>query len=209
MKVVMKPYPKWVGPYQLTEFLVKLGLSESNREKVVDVLDKIGITTLCNNIHSFLLSRRVRVKIHNYDSWGAYNTLGFIILPILKQLKETKHGSPNVDDMDVPDHLRSTAAKPADKENGEVDDLFHKRWDYVLDEMIWAFEQLETDWEDQYWKIKPELDLSSRKEDEGKEVVEVNWLQKGECDWEGRNRHAKRMEQGFMLFGKYYQCLWD
>ena len=52
-------------------------------------------------------------------------------LVYLKKLKEESHGSPIVHTDDVPNELKNI---------NEDDDLFHKRWDYVLDEMIYAFE---------------------------------------------------------------------
>lgn len=58
---------------------------------------------------------------------------------MLKQLKETKQGAPYVDDEDVPEHLRKSAAPPTENE-WDTDDNHFKRWDYVLDEMIFAFE---------------------------------------------------------------------
>jgi hypothetical protein len=55
------------------------------------------------------------VKIDRWDTWSMDSTLAQIVLPMLRQLQDTKHGAPFVDDDDVPEHLRSTAA-PA-KEN--------------------------------------------------------------------------------------------
>ena len=52
-------------------------------------------------------------------------------------LKKDKHGAPNTDDADVPDRLKSTSAPP--KTNTYDTDEFHfQRWDWILDEMIWA-----------------------------------------------------------------------
>jgi hypothetical protein len=50
------------------------------------------------------------IKIDKWDTWSMDHTLSPIILPMLKQLKEVKHGAPNVEDEDVPEHLRSTSA---------------------------------------------------------------------------------------------------
>ena len=81
--------------------------------------------------------RKVEIQIDTWDSWGAGRTIAMIAVPILKQLQVTKHGSPYTDDDDVPEHLRSTAAKP--KENEWDTDEFHPdSWEYVLSEMIWA-----------------------------------------------------------------------
>ena len=73
---------------------------------------------------------------------GAWNyTLAHIILPMLKQLRKDKHGAPCVDDKDVPKELRSTAAPPK-KHEWDVDDNHFKRWDWVMGEMIVAFEMV-------------------------------------------------------------------
>ena len=127
--------------------------------------------------------QKTRIKIHNYDTWSMDHTLANIVLPMLRQLKETKHGSPFVDDEDVPVALRSTNAPP--KENDyDTDGNHHKRWDWVLDEMIWAFEQkCRDDWMEDYHYNK--------------------W------DQEGAKAHQDRMSNGFRLFGKYYENLWD
>ena len=43
------------------------------------------------------------VKIDRWDTWGMDHTLAKIVLPMLKQLKDTKHGSAIVDLEDVPE----------------------------------------------------------------------------------------------------------
>ena len=47
------------------------------------------------------------IDIHNYDTWNMDITLAYIIVPMLKQLKEVKHGAPFVDNEDVSDELRT------------------------------------------------------------------------------------------------------
>lgn len=79
------------------------------------------------------------VKITKEDIWDLDQTLAKIIYPALLKLKEAKAGSPFVDNKDVPKRLRSIkGSKPKD---GGVDENWHERWQYVLNEMIWAFEQ--------------------------------------------------------------------
>ena len=77
--------------------------------------------------------------------------------------------------------------------------------------MIWAFEQMQPDcdWEDQYWKVKPEIDWSDHPEDEGKKIIPVRWNVQGELDMEGRAAHDARIQNGLRLFGTYYRGLWD
>ena len=128
--------------------------------------------------------QRTSIKIHKYDTWSMDDTLAPIILPMLVQLKETKHGAPNVDPKDVPINLR---AKEKDvlkyKEVGEVDPDFFKRWDWVLDEMIYAFD-CKANKDDVYMRFKIEDRVGMKKEQE-------------------------RISNGFRLFGKYYESLWD
>ena len=53
--------------------------------------------------------RKIDVQLDKFDTWNMDDTLAHIILPMLKQLKETKHGSHIVDDEDVPEELRTTS----------------------------------------------------------------------------------------------------
>lgn len=157
------------------------------------------------------------VKIDRWDTWSMDHTLGQIALPMLRQLKATKHGSPLVDDEDVPDHLKSTAAPPKENE-WDIDNNHHDRWDWVMGEMIFAFEhRLDDSWQDAY--RSGEHDLVWTPVD-----VDGNEVPKGEhthyrmdhgpkdtyqCDYEGMKVVEARIQNGFRLFGKYYQALWD
>lgn len=150
--------------------------------------------------------RKIVVKLDRYDTWSMDHTLAHIILPMLKQLKATKHGSPNVDDDDVPEHLRSTKAPPVEKwhEDGNV----HARWDWVLNEMIWAFEQkTRAWWEEDYIIEHAEFEFSSEPDEDGNR--EFKLTKEGKYDREGERAHQERMNNGFRLFGKYYEALWN
>ena len=139
------------------------------------------------------------IEIHNYDTWSMDHTLAPIILLMLKQLKETKHGAPFVDYEDVPEELRPEPEwYEKYSKNGETDPDFFKRWDWVMDEMIWAFEQKTIDWESQYY--------GDWVEDENREPFGGYHIN---SDHEGRKAHQSRMSNGFRLFGKYYENLWD
>jgi len=119
--------------------------------------------------------RREEVQIHNYDTWSMDHTLALIIEPMLRQLKDTKHGAPYVEPEDVPEELR-----PSEKDEYGTDDTHFKRWDWVLDEMIFAFASLNGDYEEKY-----------------------------SIDIEGLRKIEQRIDRGFELFGKYYRGLWD
>jgi hypothetical protein len=157
------------------------------------------------------------VKIDRWDTWSMDHTLGKIALPMLKQLKATKHGSPFVDDEDVPEELKSTSAPP--KENDyDTDDNHHKRWDWVMDEMIFAFEhKLDDSWQDAYRSGTHDMQWIPVDKD-GNEVPkgEHKYYQMKDgpnntykCDYDGIKLVETRIQNGFRLFGKYYQGLWD
>ena len=166
-------------------------------EKLEDFLQ-----TLYVPINIFLDKRTQKVKVHidRWDTWSMDHTLALIILPMLVQLKESKHGAPNVDNADVPKELRATKKQiEAYGKKGDVDPKHFERWDWILDEMIWAFEQKCRDhWEEDYYG--PYI------EGEGDGILG------GHFEWtddEGRQKHQERMSNGFRLFGKYFESLWD
>ena len=157
------------------------------------------------------------VKIDRWDTWSMDHTLSYIILPMLKQLQATKHGSPFVDDEDVPEELKSTSAPPKENE-WDTDDNHFKRWDYVLNEMIFAFEhKVDDSWEEAYREGHIDIKWVPVDKD-GNEVPkgEHKFYQMADgpkntfkCDYDGMKLVHDRMQNGFRLFGKYYQGLWD
>lgn len=81
--------------------------------------------------------RVIEVHIDDYDHWNLDHTLALIIAPALKTLRDNLHGAGSVDNEDVPEELWSLE----DRELGSPpDEQWMKRWEYVLDEMIFSFE---------------------------------------------------------------------
>lgn len=240
MKVKIGPYTNWLGPYQIVDkiFFWQEQYPEDELRKrwdykLSDKLSKWLADTWVNDLCLWIDSnkkRTVKIKIDPYDTWSADHTLGLIILPVLKQLKATTHGSAYTDDEDVPEELKSTSAPPKETEF-ETDDNFDKRWQWILGEMIWAFEQHNDDKaEDQFhtgthdilWKkVNKEGDVldeklykfGEHKDDDGGDdyfwemVTGPNNTHK--FDREGWEKWSARKQNGFRLFGKYYQNLWD
>lgn len=155
-------------------------------------------------------NRAEKIEIESFDTWSMDSTLALIIHPMLVQLKDTTNGAPNVDDEDVPENLQSVNAPP--KENDyDTDAYWFDRWDWVLDEMIFAFESKHTEWEEQF--CSGEHDTQWIEHTEGK-LKGHSEMVKGpndtfEIDWKGRTAYQKRITNGFRLFGKYYENLWD
>jgi hypothetical protein len=127
---------------------------------------------------------------------------------MLKQLKESKHGAPFVDDKDVPKHLRSTAASPKENE-WDTDDNHFRRWDWVLDEMIWAFEQLCDEDNDAQFHTGVSDRYFTEPDENGLREWKKGPNDTSKFDKKSWTKHHKRIQNGTILFGKYYQSLWD
>ena len=205
MKVYISGYPdtwwrcrihdrymnKKYGRYEWTENKTKF---EDFLERVEDAVQFFYGATINQLLKH--RKRKIKVRIDPSDTWNMDGTLAHIILPMLKQLKETKHGAPFVDDEDVPDELRSTAAEPKENE-WDTDSNHFKRWDWVMDEMIYAFtmnvsassDDADEDWNMQIYDREP-------KGWNDEKLAEARII---------RNR----ISNGYRLFGKYYQGLWD
>lgn len=224
MKVYIGPYKNWIGPYQISGWLKHLGFAEEDRDRIGDWLAKTWVNDFCEWIES-KRKRKIKIRIDKYDTWNFDSTLAPIILPMLKQLKDTKHGSGFIDLEDVPEEMRYTETENWDTQltfdfyndndtsKQKLNCDVHTRFDWVLDEMIWAFEQLQPDcdWEKQYWRVQPEIDFEALETDKPSAdgTKELKWKVKGDCDWEGRQKHQYRINNGLRLFGKYFCTLWD
>jgi hypothetical protein len=157
------------------------------------------------------------VKIDRWDTWSMDHTLADIILPALRQLRETKHGAPFTDDEDVPEYLRSHMAQPKENE-WDTDSLHYMRWDWILDEMIFAFEmKCRDDWASEFHSGEHDIQWVPVDKD-GNEVAKGEHrfyeMRKGpndthQVDMEGMQKVQTRITNGFRLFGKYYENLWD
>lgn len=247
MRVHIGPYTNWVGPYQIAEKILfwmdkhndnrvhafgeflahgfhKETESESRSWRMNRERPTTWLYDLCTWIES-KKKRKVEIHIDRWDTWSMDSTLSPIILPMLKQLKETKHGSGMIDLEDVPEHMRGTNTE--DYEDQKCFEFYHEkeietahnihtRYEWVLDQMIWSFEQLQPDcdWEDQYrsgehdiiWVPSGAVDAKgeplSHEMTKGPEDTYV-------CDYDAMAKHQERINVGLRLFGKYYQTLWD
>lgn len=209
MKVKIGPYATYYGPYQIVGILKFVGVPKQTRENFAEWLTETWFGRLCERIQLWRNSKRVYVRIDNTDTWNFAETLAHIILPMLEQHKKNNHGSPSVDDEDVPAYLRRSAAPPVDETSGNTDELWHFRWQWVLDEMIWAFSQInDPNNEDHFWSREwheafddPDMEnaLAAVREKSESEIF----------DRAGYEAHHARINRGTTLFGKYYRSLWE
>jgi hypothetical protein len=220
MKIYLSNYRyHWISPYTILEHIFFwTDWSKCGRNKgVIEDKDYVDhpewverwanritpISTAIRVVLDFIHPPIKYVKIDRWDTWSMDHTLAHIILPMLKQLNETKHGAPYTEDDDVPEYLRSHMAQPKENE-WDTDSLHFMRWDWILAEMIWAFEQeLKDDDEHQFFDDSECGDEKFPWDKDGQYVSKIK------VDNEGLEAHQKRKANGFRLFGKYYQNLWD
>ena len=219
MKVKIGKYSTWFGPYQLAEALCfwvrptkdEYGFASKPdwvhtfgeflaygkiqpEQKVGETLNLMARSRKTTKLYKLLSwveskkSRTIKVRIDPYDTWCVYSTLALITLPMLKQLKAVKHGAGMVD-----------------AEDSAIEDTF-ERWDWVLDEMIFAFEHIvDTEWESKFFEGKGEMNLLKLENGMLEYVPDTNL----KTDFDGLKLVNDRIDNGLRLFGKYYRSLWD
>jgi hypothetical protein len=208
MKVYLSNYRNhWLSPYTI---LKTICFWEKDEDRIYNLKEEVDnpyvkwvnflepICVVCQKVLDVIHPRFNYVKIDRWDTWSMDHTLAHIIHPMLVQLQKDKHGAPYTEDDDVPEYLRSYMAQPKENE-WDTDSLHFMRWDWILKEMIWAFEQeLKDDDESQFF---------DHTGTEGLPFEET--IGKIKLDTEGLEKHQKRKANGFRLFGRYYQNLWD
>jgi hypothetical protein len=213
MKVYTSKYRNhWVSPYRI---LTKICFWEKDEDRIYNLKDDPDnpyepwvkvLEPVCRAWQRFLdlIHPRIEyIKLDPWDTWSFDHTLADIILPGLKQLKETKQGAPYTDDKDVPEYLRSHMAQPKENE-WDTDSLHFMRWDWILDEMIWAFEQkVDGESDSQFFDHSECGDEKFPWDKDGQYVSKTKYDKKGHAAWQ------KRKANGFRLFGRYYENLWD
>jgi len=239
MKVYISNYrDHWISPYTMLEYVFFwTDWSKCHRDKsLASALDENRVwhdhpewvdrwadylTPVSRAVKWFLdlVHPKINyVKIDYWDTWSMDSTLSTIVLPMLRQLHKTKHGAPYVDPKDVPEHLRPKKQTKKERENGHTDNTHFERWDWVLGEMIFAFEmKSRDDWASEFHT--GEIDIIWVPVDgDGNEVdkkdAKFHEMRRGpkdtsHWDMEGHRRVQERISNGFRLFGNYYEALWD
>jgi hypothetical protein len=137
-----------------------------------------------------------QIVVSKTDLWNVDYTLARIIHPVLCAYQKEIKGAPSVDDEDVPEHIRSSSAKP--KENSwDLDEFFFQRWEFVVSEMIWGMAQVSHfESEEQFYSENKDTECQG------------NLASMMKIDYEGLEKHNERIENSLRLFGKYFRCLW-
>ena len=210
MKVYINKYKNhWISPYTICEkvcFWREIDYDEPWVKRTNTILEPI--MTAVMNVWSFFDRKIDYVKIDRWDTWSMDNTLALIVLPMLKQLKATKHGYALVKDEDAPEELSSDKAPK--HEDYEWDDNAEARWDYVLNEMIFAFEHIvDESWQEEFRSGEIDWDFVSCEDNANLKRMVHGPNHTYKCDYDGMKKVEERIQKGLELFGKYYRNLWD
>ena len=166
-------------------------------------------------------SRKIKTQIDPWDTWNMDHTLAIIVYPMLLQLKATKHGTPSelVADVGGEEYAEQYSFDFYKETHNDAFDEATKRWDEILDKMIWSFEQLAMiEYDSQYFHGTRDWDFVKTNKQypnpvTGKveptyQMVDKNpkshWF-----DADGLQLHEDRIQEGLDLFAKYYRSLWD
>jgi hypothetical protein len=190
MKVKIGPYVNWFGIYQIADKIffwiddrksidydefynrwdVKL------RDSFTNWLSKTWVHDFCVWLYKFQ-KRKIEVRLDPYDTWSLDHTLALIIHPALIQLRDTNHGYGMIDPEDCP-----SIGKGDETDYGTSDDKALDRWNWFMDEIIWAFGEIANDNPNE-----PKFNSG------GDEMI----------------AYHNRIQNAMVLFGKYYRALWD
>lgn len=177
-------YKSWFGSYQLADLLQHVGVHEDKCHQIGERLSNTWVQDFFQWIHS-KKKQKIVVKIEPHDIWSMDYTLAQIIHPMLILLKEQKHGTPLVNNCDIPEHLQKIDVD----EFGiayEIDATWNEEgWQWIMDEMIWAFERIKLD----------DID----------DICHPN----GNYDYDLMVELHNRVNNGTRLFGTYFSALWD
>lgn len=175
---------------------------------------KVNISKYYNN------GQKVNIEIDRHDTYSMDHTLAMIILPMLVQLKNTKHGVPSdLVEVGGEDYTDQDSFDFYKESHSESFNKAVERWDEILDKMIWSFQQLvddsysskyhhgnfDYDWDKTSEKFYNPI---TKQQEEVTQLVDKN--PKGHWyDMQGEIMHNERIKEGLDLFGKHYRSLWD
>lgn len=154
------------------------------------------------HLGNYRKNRAIKVRIDSWDTFSLDNTLALIILPALEKFKKERKKCPG-----VPMEM-FIDTDPKDKNGNHTDaamKLASKRWDEVLDKMIWSFKELLYEKEaDKCFKKNGKKWKTEKVEGGLSRIVETGYT----FDKARFEEVMKRRQEGLDLFGKHFCSLW-
>ena len=148
----------------------------------------------------------------HYDAWDFKSQHAKWCVPRLKHLRDNHIGFPAM--LDAPEETErigvmdshSIAPEEGNKESEDYHDKQNKKWENILDKMIWSFEHLD----DLVEPIYPDdYDRRQKKTTYDDGCVAYESLDDRGADYGPITDHNKKVQEGLDLFAKHYQDLWD
>ena len=154
--------------------------------------------------------RKNVVEIDDYDVWSADWLLAEIAHPLLVKLKEKKQGAPLVEDENVPEELRSTSCAPKENE-WDTDDNHFNRWDWALDEMIFAMQEIANNNENEppYHTKTGTMEFGEIDPKKGTGPLIFNGWESTPESVAANKAYHDRVQNGCRLFGLHFRNLWS
>jgi hypothetical protein len=151
--------------------------------------------------------RELEVKIHEWDTWCADNTLARIIHPLIVQLKKDKSG--------IPGQLCPYVEGESDEEGEKRMEEARKRWEEILDKIIFAMRSIATgdDGDEPWYKRMPGKTRKQMMERMHERLFKnLPYTEEEEEVYKRRNEHvmehSAKVQEGCELLGKYFRNLW-
>lgn len=190
MKVFFSSYSRWWHPDCILlplKFLFRISDEEFHGKfnpesgEIEGVVQRFGNTKIGSWLRrrSYRTDQKRYVKIDQWDVADAHFNLALIIAPLLVEMRKEKLGAP--------------FTKAADAPMFSGDDGYDEdRWNWILNEMIFAFSAI----------IDPERESQFyfKTESGSKQAYDV--------DIEAQMVYEDRVANGLRLFGVYFQDLW-
>lgn len=128
--------------------------------------------------------RKVKIELIEDDMFCLDNTLAKIIHPCLVKFKEGQTGYPY--------------------------NLSKKKWNEILDKMIWAFSNIANDNMTTPAPSDYGINYENSSDFNNYELLHADWTKtQGYIDWKkDYENHRKKIKEGLRLFGKYFESLW-
>ena len=139
--------------------------------------------------------RKIDIQIDKFDTWSFDHTLAHIIYPALLQLKATKHGVPGglVDDVGGEDWSSQESFDFYKETHDESWEIAAKKWDVILDKMIWSFQQLaDSNYDSKYHHGEAKFDWE--KTDKGGKIPTAKIVLQGGTTMTGQPRDTVEIE---------------
>jgi len=217
MKVYLGKYGTYWSNWYLTGKIYKLiyrnkfdFLSDDEYDakiKIEKYLDKIIPEWFWKFVNFFTNRRYTYIKIDDYDIWSLDHTLSMIILESLRKFKQSYIDSevkgipgPFLTDPEYENQMCFDFYQSAYNEQSDIDN-----WIRTLDKMIYSFDSIVNDGKSKFFDHSECTDLHENMS--GDEFTDS--INKIKVDKIGLEIHYQKVDEGLLLFSKYFKNLWD